>query len=129
MYARLNHINICTSYSTTLQLISEISKLNVAPLKKWRDEGIVFKFWGDNVDKQQKVRDIRSDQQGSMLHMYSILIGRSRTQNSLLPYSDQVSSFADVSAWFFLPTADDVNDLKANLVILVSRALTDYSLS
>ena len=50
--------NICTSYSATLQLISEISKLNVAPLKKWRDEGIVFKFWGDNVDKQQKVRDI-----------------------------------------------------------------------
>ena len=126
MYARLNHINICTSYSATLQLISEISKLNVAPLKKWRDEGIVFKFWGDNVDKQQKVRDIRSDHQGSMLHMYSILIGRSRTQNSLLPYSGQVSSFADVSAEFFLPTADDVNDLKANLVILVSRALTDY---
>ena len=106
MYGRLNHINICTSYSHTLTVIDEISKLHSAPLDRWIQKGVVFKFLGDNVDTMQKVRDSRSDHQGGMLHMYSILVGRSHTQT--------------------LPTCDDVKNMKEHLVVLVSRVLTEY---
>lgn len=126
MYARLNHVNICTSYSATLELIDALSKFNTAPIKRWMDEGSIFKFWGDNVDKQQKVRDTRSDHKSTMLHMYSIIVARSRTQGSLLPHTGQVSSLDEVPADFFLPSCDDVNKLRANLIVLVSRMLTEY---
>ena len=126
MYVRLNHLNMCNSYSATLRLIGEVSQFHAAPMKKWIDEGMVFKFIGDNVDKQLKVRDIRSDHQAYMLHMYSILVALSRTQASLLPHTGHLSSLGEVPAQFFLPTCDDVSKLKANLVVLVSRVLCDY---
>ena len=126
MYARLNHVNACTSYSATLDMVNDISKFNTAPIKKWIEEGTVFKFWGDNVDKQQKVRDIRSDHQSTMLHMYSILVASSRTQGSLLSHRGRVSSLGEVPAEFFLPSTDDVDKLNSNLVVLVSRVLTEY---
>ena len=31
--------------------MDELSDTSTAPLKKWVEEGMVFKFWGDNVDK------------------------------------------------------------------------------
>ena len=45
---------------------------------QFRDEGSSFKFVGDNVDKKRGVRDIRSDHQGEMKHMYSLLAVKSR---------------------------------------------------
>ena len=59
--------------------MDDLSQTHTVPLQKWIDEGVVFKFWGDNVDKQLKVRDLRSDHKGEMVHMFSLLAGRSRT--------------------------------------------------
>ena len=123
---RLNYLNMCNSYFHTLSLIGNVSKFHAAPLKKWIDEGMVFKFIGDNVDKQLKVRDIRSDHQAYMLHMYSVLVTLSRTQATLLPHTGHLSSLSEVPAQFFLPTRDDVSKLKADLVVLVSRVLCEY---
>lgn len=39
----------------------------------------MFKFWGDNVEKKRRARDLRSDNQGSMIHMFSMIAGRSQT--------------------------------------------------
>ena len=58
------------SYTGTLNLLDEVSKLHTLPLTKWIAEDVLFKFWGDNVDKQRGVRDIRSDHHGSLLHAY-----------------------------------------------------------
>lgn len=113
-------MSMCISYSAMLNVIDEVSQFHAAPLKKWIEDGIVFKFWGDNVDKQQKVRDFRSDHQATMLHMYSIVVGR-KVLSSLT-----VSSLTEVPAEFFLPTCDDVKKLKDNLVVLVSRVLVSY---
>ncbi len=49
----------------------ELSLSHTVPLKKWLEEGVVFKFWGDNVDKQRRARDLRSDNKGVMVHMKS----------------------------------------------------------
>ena len=123
-------MNVCGSYSGTLKFIEEISTYHAAHLQKWINEGTVFKFWGDNVDKKLKVRDVRSDHQGGdMLHMYSILVARSRTQASLLPHTGQLSTLTEVPGKFFLPSCDDLSKLKSNLVILVSRIITDQLFS
>ena len=83
-------------------------------------------FWGDNVDKKRGVRDVRSDHHGSLLHMYSILAGRSRTPAKHLSHTGCVATLSSLPAETFLPTACDICAVKANMVILVSRIITQY---
>ena len=68
-------MNMCVSYTATLKLMDEVSMLHTVPIKQWIQDGVVFKFWGDNVDKQRRVRDLRSDHMGEMLHMFSLIVG------------------------------------------------------
>lgn len=118
---------MCVSYPATLRLMDKVSTMHSAPLKQWiGDKEVVFKFWGDNVDKKRKVRDFRIDNQGEMLHMFSILVGRSRMPAPQFPHVGQLSKVTEVPSEFFLPSKDDVSKIKANLVILVSRVLTQY---
>ena len=126
VYARLNHLNFCLSYPATLRLVEEVSKLHTVPLKQWIQDGQVLKFWGDNVDKKRKVRDLRSDHQGKMLHMFSMLVGQSRTPAPYLPCVGHGCDLAIVPPEFFLPSSDNVEKVKVNLVTLVSRVLTQY---
>lgn len=93
---------------------------------KWIVEGVVIKFWGDNVDFSRHVRDLRSDNVGRMIHMFSLIVGKSRTQAPELPHHGQVSSITEVPEEFFLPNTSDINQCKANLVKIVSRSLTRY---
>ena len=85
-----------------------------------------FQIWGDNVDKKRKVRDVRSNHQGDMLHMYSILAGKSRTPEKSLARTGTVASLKSLHSISFLPTREDILIVKNNLVILVSRILTQY---
>ena len=39
-------------------------------LEQWIEDGVVFKFWGDNLDKLQRVHDLRSDHVGEMLYTH-----------------------------------------------------------
>ena len=126
VYGRLNHLKVCVSYPATLKLMDKVSKMHSVPLKKWIEDGVVFKFWGDNVDKTRKVRDLRSDNQGKVLHMFSMLVGRSHTPAPQFSHVGQLSKVTEVPSELFLPTCDDVNKVKANLVILISRVLTQY---
>lgn len=119
-------MNLCVSYPATLQLMEDVSKLHTVPIQQWIKNGIVFKFWGDNVDKQRHVRDLRFDHQGEMLHMFSLLVGRSRTPAPELPFTGQLSQLDVVSANYFLPKSSDVAAVKKNLIILVGRILTEY---
>ena len=91
----------------------------------WVSEGVDFKFVGDNVDKKRGVRDIRADCHGEMKHMFSILAVRSRVP-SCLALSGPVLDLANLSPSMVLPTAQDVQDIQNNLVILVSRILCRY---
>ena len=126
VYHRLNHVGICLSYNGTLKLIDEVSKLHSVPLTQWIADGVVFKFWGDNVDKKRGVRDVRSDHQKSMVHMYSILAGRSRTPAPHLSDQGNVADLAGLFYTEFLPTQHDVERVTSNMVVIVSRILTEY---
>lgn len=58
VYSRMNHVGVCMSYTATLNLLNEVSKLHTTPLKQWIADDVLFKFWGDNVDKKKGVRDV-----------------------------------------------------------------------
>ena len=95
VYARLNHVSVCVSYSATLRLIEAVSKLHDIPLQKWIAEGATFKFIGDNIDKKRGVRGVRSDHSGQMMHMYSVLLAKSHIPSTNLQRSGQL---ADIEA-------------------------------
>ena len=126
MYERLNHVNVCISYTATLSLMDEVSSMHTIPLAKWIADGEVVKFWGDNVDKKKKARDVRSDHHGEMVHMYSVLAGKSRTPAPQLSHVGHISSVSDVTPEMILPTTEDTAAVTSNLVVLVSRVLTQY---
>lgn len=106
--------------------MDEISKLHTVPIQDWIKNNVIFKFWGDNVNKQQKVRDYRSDHHGQMLNMYSINVGRTRTPAPELQHSGHLSQLKEVPVESFLPERKDVVAVKNNLVVLISRILTQY---
>lgn len=114
------------SYQGTLNLMDDVGRLHIAPLSQWIANDVTFKFWGDNVDKKVGVRDVRSDHHGSLVHMYSIVAGRSRTPASSLQYTGRVANLSSLDPESFLPTSQDVKTIRSNLVTLVSRILTQY---
>ena len=119
-------MNVCVSYTATIKLVETLSKLHTVPLHQWIEEGVTFKFWGDNIDKQQHVRDLRSEHRGKMLHMFSVLVGRTRTPSPTLSFTGQLDQFTNISPDYFLPSSSDYNAVKKNLVVLVGRILTEY---
>lgn len=107
--------------------MDDLSETHTVPLKKWIEQKVAFKFWGDNVDKQCRVRDLRSDNSGEMVHMFSILVGRSRTPAPELPHDLGNPALLDgLRSGSFLPSSDDVRAVKENLVQIISRILTKY---
>ena len=119
-------MNMCVSYHATLWIMDDVSKLHTVPIQRWISDGVVFKFWGDNLDKQQHVRDPRSDHQNEMLHMFSLVVGKSCTPAPELSFTGQLSQLKDSSSGYFLPKSSDVAAVKNNLVTLVARILTEY---
>lgn len=119
-------MGVCISYTATLKLLDEISKLHLAPLSQWIQQDLLIKFWGDNVDKKRGVRDVRLNNYGSLLHMYSILAGRSRIPPNSLPHTGHVSLLSTIPAEDFLPVEDDFRSLQQNLVVIVCRMITQY---
>lgn len=107
--------------------MDELSLGHTVPLEQWILEGVLFKFWGDNVDKQRKVRDLRSDNKGELLHMVSLIVGRSRTPAPGLSHSDgKLSALDGLPVELFLVNTSDVSAVKENLVKIMSRVLTQY---
>ena len=117
VYARLNQVNVCMSYSATLSLLDKISKLHTTPLSMWTLNNTPFMFWGDNLDKQRRVRDVRSTRHGALLHMYHILAGCSRTTDPTLCQTGRVASLSSISANSLHPTHSDFSCIKVNLVV------------
>lgn len=106
--------------------MEDLSKTHAVPLKEWIEDGLVFKFWGDNVDKMMGVRDPRADHRGEMVHMFSMIVGLSRTPAPELSHQGRVSSLDELPSEDFLPTLSDIKACKINLVDIISRKITHH---
>ena len=93
VYARLNHVCVSLSYTTTLKVVDQISTLHKPPLQMWLASGAPVKFVGDNVQKNKGVRDVRSDHQKSMLHKYSMLVVKGRVSDPSLQTTGSTLDF------------------------------------
>ena len=58
--------------------------------------------------------------------MFSMIVGRSRTPAPELPFTGQIAQLTGASPTHFRPSTLDVAAVKENLVILVSRTLTEH---
>ena len=119
-------MGICVSYPATLVLLDEIASLHTLPLSQWLVTGTPFMFWGDNIDKHRSVRDMRSDHHGSLLHLYSILAGSSRTTDPTLSQHGRIASISSLPSVSLLPDATDISSMRSNLIVMVARFLTRY---
>ena len=72
------------------------------------------------------MRDQRADNQGRMVNMFSMIVGRSRTLAPELSYKGHVSSLDEVSPDDFFPTLSDIQICKSALVKIVSRKITQH---
>ena len=98
----------------------DVLGLHKVPIQQWINDGAVFKCWGDNIDKQQYVRDLRSDNQDEMLHIRPVLLHQNcHSQDS----SHNWLAFPPSN---FLPSSSDVAAVKDNLAVMVGRILTEY---
>ena len=61
-----------------------------------------------------------------MVHMYSMLVGRSHTPAVELSRKGQVAPLESLPSDVFLPTASDVQVVKQILIVLVSRLLARH---
>ena len=100
-------MGVCVSYTATLKLVGDVSQIHTVPLQQWIKDDVIFKFWGDNVDKKRNVRDVRSDNQATMLHMYSLLVGRGRIPGIGLSRVGQVAKLSSLPTESFLPTLSE----------------------
>ena len=108
--SRLNHIGVCVSYTVTIKT----SQIYTVPLQKWMADHVIFKFWGDKLDQRCGVHDVHSDHHGSMVHTYSMPVGRSSTTAIELPCTSQVADLASIPCSAFLPIACDIKAVKTN---------------
>ena len=106
------------SYTGTVKVVQQLSELQKMPLIEWLKEGAPVKYISDNVNKQKKVCDIRSDHQSKMHNMYSILVSKGRVS---LPESDieaispcQLDKLKSMSPATFLPSKEDVLALRGS---------------
>ena len=106
--------------------MDRVSALYTGPLAQWIVKGKVIKFFGDNVNKKRKRRDERSSNKSEMLNMYSVLTTTSRTPTHSLSYTGTIHRVSELSTSSFLPSKSDIEAVQANLVVIVSRVLTQY---
>lgn len=88
--------------------MNEASSIHTIPLAKWIADGAVMKFWEDAVDKKRNGRNVRSDHHGEMVHMYSVLAGKSHTPASQPSCVGHLSTVSEVSPTMILPTNEDI---------------------
>ena len=96
-------------------MIEQVSTLHCDSLREWIASGEPVKFVGD-VNKKRGVRDIRSDHQGSMLNMYSMLVVKGRVMADADDASHH-NSLSSLDAHTFLPTKEDIHILQLNFTV------------
>ena len=115
VFTRLNHLNITLSCKAVLQIVSEIGERHLIPLQRWLEAGEYVQFIADNVDKRKSVRDVRSDSQAKLHHMYSMIAVKAR----MPPPTDRFTpiDLEKIPISTFLPSISDIQSLRRNLVI------------
>ena len=85
-----------------------------------------YKLVGDNIDKNVRPRQMRSDVQNRSLHYFHSYAVRDRVYMSQFSNDIEVRDTASINLQEVLPTCKDEEILRKNFAILVGRTLVKY---
>ena len=125
VYSRINHVGVCVGYSVTVKLVEEVSQLFMVPLQNWMQ---FLTFGGTTYTKNVGFVMFARTTGDIMVHMYSMLVGRSRTPAIELPCTGHLAHLDSLPTNFFFLTASDVQAVMINLVVIVSRLISGISI-
>lgn len=109
-----------TSHSSSIDLDSFLgSGVAASP-------SFTFKIVGDNIDKEVKPQDMRSDYQTRSLHYFHSYAVRDRVNMDNFDDSVHTPDITAVDLEVLLPSKEDEADLYANMGILIARILKKY---
>lgn len=84
-----------------------------------------YKLVGDNIDKDVRPRDMRSDYQTRSMHYFHSYAVKDRVDLSCM--SDQaITPSMDVNFEELLPSKNDMNAIRKNITVLFARVLRKY---
>ena len=87
-----------------------------------------YKLVGDNIDKEVRPRDLRSDHQTRSLHYFHTYAVKDRVDLSDICDKQRMVDLSDIQLTDLLPNADDEKELLANFGFLVFRVLKKHTL-
>ena len=87
---------------------------------------MTYKIVGDNIDKNVKPPDMRSDHQTRSLHYFQAYAVRDRIDLSIYEDMPSLPDISSVNVDQLLPTEQDAKDLKKNCAFIAARVLKKY---
>lgn len=85
-----------------------------------------FKIVGDNIDKEVKPRDMRSDYQTRSLHYFHAYAVRDRLNLDNCDDSASAPDMSSIDLRKLLPSKDDNTEIRKNMCILMARTLKKH---
>ena len=87
---------------------------------------VTYKLVGDNIDKNVRPREMRSDCQTRSLHYFHTYAVRDRVDMSQFSNDVHIPDVSSIDLKQLLPTPTDEDKLRDNFAILVGRTLAKY---
>ena len=87
---------------------------------------VTYKLVGDNIDKNVRPRQMRTDYQTRSLHYFHTYAVCDRVDMSQFSNDKPITDMADIDLRELLPTQADEDTLRENFAVLVARTLAKY---
>ena len=85
-----------------------------------------FKIVGDNIDKEVKPRNMRSDYQARSLHYFHLYAVKDRIDLSKCEDQPSAPDVSSIDLQMFLPSDSDDTTLRRNMGMLIARVLMKH---
>lgn len=85
-----------------------------------------YKIVGDNIDKNIKPRDMRSDHQTKSLHYFHLYAVRDRIDLSKYEDNPSLPDIASINTDQLLPSEEDAQTLRSNFAMHIARVLKKH---
>lgn len=112
-----------TSNSSSQRTSSQSESDSQVPTQTYAPSLKSYKLVGDNIDKEVRPRDMRSDHQTRSLHYFHTYGVRDRVDLSDVSDKHPMPELSSLRLTDLLPNATDEKNLLANFSILVGRVL------
>jgi len=126
----LNHVGLCTSYSTVCNALDSAASTARLRLRRLASGGKAFITVFDNLTKQMNVRDRRIANNPEFLNLtagFVLLPPASRSSPIFTQQDIRTELIMSLRIWDVLPTDDDLQALSKAVAALVASAVSRFA--